>query len=186
MTGRYITARFSLRKGIKSEWEAEDPVLNEGEPGFETDTKRLKLGDGVTNWTNLNYYQIGDSESTGTFIHDGSVLPAHINSVSSAIDYLGSRYKLLNEHGHDEFNNGVTGDPSLYMFTVTSSSGGAASHSKGADGTATDGETVQVNASAFPGYEFDYWEGPVVDANSASTDLVVDGNHFIRANFKLV
>lgn len=34
----------------------ENPVLRVGEPGFETDTGKLKIGDGLTHWRELDYF----------------------------------------------------------------------------------------------------------------------------------
>ncbi len=45
------------RRGTAAEWTTADPILLEGEPGFETDTGKLKVGDGSTAWTSLDYYQ---------------------------------------------------------------------------------------------------------------------------------
>lgn len=47
---------IQFRKGTAAEWTSADPVLASGEPGFETDTYQFKIGDGVTTWTNLDYY----------------------------------------------------------------------------------------------------------------------------------
>lgn len=43
------------RKGAASEWTAANPVLAEAEFGFETDTKKMKMGDGVSDWATLDY-----------------------------------------------------------------------------------------------------------------------------------
>lgn len=48
--------RFELRRGPAAEWTAENPVLSAGEPGFENDTGKLKIGDGVQVWTSLPYF----------------------------------------------------------------------------------------------------------------------------------
>jgi hypothetical protein len=48
--------QFKLRRGTSGAWMAADPVLLEGEPGVETDTDRLKVGDGVRRWSELPYY----------------------------------------------------------------------------------------------------------------------------------
>jgi hypothetical protein len=37
-------------------WTARNPVLAPGEPGFEINTGRLKIGDGFTNWVDLDYF----------------------------------------------------------------------------------------------------------------------------------
>ena len=50
-----IKTTFKLRRGKKEAWERNNPVLAYGEPGFEFDTNRLKIGDGVTAWVNLPY-----------------------------------------------------------------------------------------------------------------------------------
>lgn len=38
------------------EWTALNPVLMQGEIGYESDTGKFKIGDGTTNWQNLKYY----------------------------------------------------------------------------------------------------------------------------------
>jgi hypothetical protein len=50
-----------IRRGTKSQWVSANPILANGEMGFEIDTGRLKIGDGSLRWNNLNY--IGTSEN---------------------------------------------------------------------------------------------------------------------------
>lgn len=38
-----------------TEWSASNPILADGEPGFERNTQRMKVGDGVTRWNDLAY-----------------------------------------------------------------------------------------------------------------------------------
>lgn len=45
-----------LRRGTALEWTEINPVLSEGEPGFEKDTGKLKLGDGISQWADLDYF----------------------------------------------------------------------------------------------------------------------------------
>ena len=51
---------FQLRRGMAEVWERNNPVLAKGEPGFVLDQNRLKIGDGVTPWLELDY--IGETE----------------------------------------------------------------------------------------------------------------------------
>lgn len=60
-------AQIEIRSGTAANWTSENPVLAAGEPGFETDTGLMKVGDGVTNWNDLTY---------NTSIRYGSSLPA--------------------------------------------------------------------------------------------------------------
>jgi hypothetical protein len=48
-----IIAKFQVRRGTAAQWAAANPVLLSGEPGYETDTKILRIGDGVTAFTAL-------------------------------------------------------------------------------------------------------------------------------------
>ena len=52
---RIIRATILLRRGYAATWAAHNPVLAYGEPGFEKDTNRLKVGDGETEWNLLPY-----------------------------------------------------------------------------------------------------------------------------------
>lgn len=46
---------IKMRRGTANAWVSADPTLASGEFGLETDTRRLKIGDGSTEWTSLAY-----------------------------------------------------------------------------------------------------------------------------------
>lgn len=50
-----IKSMVILSAATQTVWEADDPVLPVGYPGWETDTKKMKIGDGVTAWSALGY-----------------------------------------------------------------------------------------------------------------------------------
>ena len=50
-----IHTRFQQRRGTVARWAAVNPILQEGEIGLELDTRRIKFGDGVTAWNDLEY-----------------------------------------------------------------------------------------------------------------------------------
>jgi hypothetical protein len=50
-----MAVRIQLRRGLSSQWASVNPVLAEGELAVETDTRRYKVGDGVTVWNSLEY-----------------------------------------------------------------------------------------------------------------------------------
>lgn len=56
MATKVIKTTFQLRRGLKDIWKENNPVLAYGEPGFEKDTYRLKIGDGTTTWNSLEYF----------------------------------------------------------------------------------------------------------------------------------
>ena len=61
-----MATRMQQRRGTAAQWISTNagagPVLNAGEIGWESDTNRFKIGDGVNNWANLDYF--ADSNST--------------------------------------------------------------------------------------------------------------------------
>lgn len=50
-----MARKLQLRRGTAAQWTAANPVLAQGEPGFEYDTGKLKYGDGATAWNSLTY-----------------------------------------------------------------------------------------------------------------------------------
>lgn len=48
-------ATIKLRRDTAEDWTIANPVLSEGEPGLETDTRLIKYGDGTTPWNELEY-----------------------------------------------------------------------------------------------------------------------------------
>ena len=44
-----------MRRGTSSEWNDADPILNEGELGYNSTLGQLKVGDGSTIWSELTY-----------------------------------------------------------------------------------------------------------------------------------
>ena len=52
---RELRALIQFRRGTAQEWIQKDPILDSGEPGFETDTGLYKIGDGIRHWSELQY-----------------------------------------------------------------------------------------------------------------------------------
>jgi hypothetical protein len=49
------SVKFQLRRATSSNWTVVNPILKAGEPGFESDSYKLKIGDGVNTWATLPY-----------------------------------------------------------------------------------------------------------------------------------
>ena len=50
-----VKSAFILRRDTAANWNTKNPILREGEEGYETDTGKRKVGDGTTEWNNLKY-----------------------------------------------------------------------------------------------------------------------------------
>lgn len=56
---------FKLRRDESADWTTRNPILRDGEPGFEKDTLRLKIGDGLTPWNSLPYLPSSTGDEDG-------------------------------------------------------------------------------------------------------------------------
>lgn len=64
-----------LKRGESSSWTSGNPVLQAGQPGYEIDNHRLKIGDGISNWNELDYisspWDGGIINNSATIVADG-------------------------------------------------------------------------------------------------------------------
>ncbi len=102
--------RVQIRRGTASEWTASNPILLDGELAIEKDTRKFKIGDGVTNWNELLY-------ATQLHNHDGiyntkaeiaNLLNKKVDKITgkslSANDYTDAE-KLKNQENADNINS---------------------------------------------------------------------------------
>lgn len=75
-----MTTTIQLKRGISTDWTTNNPVLAAGEVGIETDTNKIKIGNGSTAWTSLEYF----SGNSGSGVSDYDLLSnqPQINSVT--------------------------------------------------------------------------------------------------------
>ena len=74
MTTQTISIRIVVRRDTAANWATVNPVLLDGEWGFERDTRKIKLGDGATAWNGLAYYSTGSG--SGNAILSGVGAPS--------------------------------------------------------------------------------------------------------------
>jgi hypothetical protein len=94
-----MATRMQQRRGTAAQWvstnNGDGPVLNAGEIGFESDTNKFKIGDGVNHWVDLNYFV------------DGAELSNIIDGAPAALDTLNEIAAALND------------DPSFFSTIAT-------------------------------------------------------------------
>jgi hypothetical protein len=56
------TGRFRMLRGTAAQFSSLNPVLQAGEPGYTTDTRVLKIGDGTTAWNSLSTITAGTTD----------------------------------------------------------------------------------------------------------------------------
>jgi hypothetical protein len=85
---------IQIKKGLAAALSATNPIVASGEPVFETDTLKLKIGDGVTAYNSLGLVSpIRSYTTTSTFPASGIANTYYIASDSSKIyQWTGSQY----------------------------------------------------------------------------------------------
>jgi hypothetical protein len=78
-----MATRMQQRRGTESQWGTANPILAAGEIGFEIDTNKFKIGDGINHWDDLDYFT---SSSELLAIVDGAPeLLDTLNEIAAAI-----------------------------------------------------------------------------------------------------
>lgn len=97
---------IKIRRGTAAEWTASEPqpdgeVLRLGEPGYEKDTGKLKIGDGITGWNNLSYFGNG-----------AIVDPEDIQDIIGASGFLvaGSGISIIYDDNNDNITISTSGN----------------------------------------------------------------------------
>jgi len=107
-----MTAVIQVKRGTAAAWTSANTVLAAGEIGFETDTKKFKVGDGSTAWTSLGYAgmtasstdtltnkTISGSSNTLSNIGNGSLTNSSITINGSPVS-LGGTVTVTGESFH--------------------------------------------------------------------------------------
>ena len=61
-----LKARIQLKKDTSEAWRINNPVLLDGEAGYESDTNLMKVGDGIHRWLELEYTNSGATAIAST------------------------------------------------------------------------------------------------------------------------
>jgi hypothetical protein len=80
-----VVTQIQVRRGTAAQWVSANPVLAAGEFGFETDTNKLKCGNGATAWNSLAYIT-SDGDITGVTAGTGITGGGTSGTVTVAID----------------------------------------------------------------------------------------------------
>ena len=91
-----MAVQILFRRGTSAEWTSANPTLGSGEPGIETNTGKIKVGDGTTLWNALPYaaglesLRLQDlSDVAGTSPSTGQVLKWNGSAWAPAADATG-------------------------------------------------------------------------------------------------
>lgn len=95
-----VVTQIQIRRGTAAQWTSANPTLAAGEWGFETDTKKGKIGDGTTAWNSLAYILgVGDIEgvTAGTGLTGGGTSGTVSLAIDSTVATLTGSQTLTNK-----------------------------------------------------------------------------------------
>lgn len=79
--------KIQLKRATSNRWQQLNPVLSNGEPGFEKDTFKLKIGNGTLSWNDLPYVAGGFGGDNGPLRYTlGSNFLLNCGNVSSNLE----------------------------------------------------------------------------------------------------
>ena len=107
-----MATKIQIRRDTAANWSAANPILSSGEPALETDTNKIKYGDGITTWEHLQY--VGDA-----FTFSGAAeKPVGMREVSGiksfTFETYGHRWTYFNAYNSLNGSSTITVDASVY------------------------------------------------------------------------
>lgn len=152
-----MAVQILLRRGLASEWAIANPTLAAGEPAVETDTGKIKVGDGTTLWNALPYaaglesLRLQDlSDVTSSTPSTGQVLKWNGSAWAPAADAIGS-----GEDGNTTYTVSAETAPGGASLTLTGSDTSTDSVKLAAGSNVTvvrtDADTITISATGGEG-----------------------------------
>jgi hypothetical protein len=112
-----LDTKIQIRKDNASRWESINPILSLGEMGFDSTNNVLKIGNGETNWVNL------EPVNTQALISQITSLNTLITNLESEVDTNTIQINSLNTQVSNHTNQITTLNESV---NITSIVGGTA------------------------------------------------------------
>lgn len=110
MAEREFQTIIQLANDTSSNWQTKNTVLLKGEVGIEIDTRKFKIGDGVTNWNSLLYANITDLSNYYTKTDINNFLGSFYTSedidhlLEDKVDKVEGKQLSTNDYTNDDKN----------------------------------------------------------------------------------
>lgn len=118
--------RILFRRDTSTNWASNNPVLAQGEPGLETDTGLLKMGNGTLPWLSLPYYgvtgpngQLGPTGPVGPAGGPGPTGTTGPMPTDYATTGSNNFYGTQTVHGSIKVEDGLIMNPNEFGGTAT-------------------------------------------------------------------
>jgi len=110
-----MATKIQLRRDTAVSWSSSNPILSQGEPGYDLTEKKLKIGDGITSWDNLSYIEGTGASGDQTLTLTGDTLSISGGNSVDLSKYVDSTFS-------GSYND-LTDKPNLFDGQYSSLSG---------------------------------------------------------------
>jgi hypothetical protein len=100
-----VVTQIQVRRGTAAQWTSANPTLASGEWGYETDTGKVKIGNGSTAWNSASYIGAGDVTLTGTQTLTNKTLTAPIITLATSAQTASYTLVLTDQSDLVEMSN---------------------------------------------------------------------------------
>ena len=100
------------RRGTEEEWRRVNPIIEEAVIVYSTDVKKIKIGDGVSRWTDLEYQASDSSVVEGKTRYDFPSIG------KTGVLYKASQEKKIYQWNSADRKYETIGDPDLSNIKV--------------------------------------------------------------------
>lgn len=83
MAEKTLNVQILTRNDTAANWSSANPVLGKAEAAYETDTRKLKFGDGVTAYNDLPYF--GGEATSGVYTVEVDANEDHMTAITEAV-----------------------------------------------------------------------------------------------------
>ena len=122
-----MAAIIQFKRGLAASWTSVNPTLAVGECGFESDTKKLKIGTGSTAWNSLTYFA-------------GDISGSNLNDLGDVTITSATNGDFLRWNGSAWINDAInlaTDTIGNYIVDLTQGTGVTVTHTPGEGSNAT-------------------------------------------------
>ena len=163
-----MAAIIQFKRGLAASWTSVNPTLAVGECGFESDTRKLKIGTGSTAWTSLPYFS-------------GDISGSNLNDLGDVTITSATNGDFLRWNGSAWINDAInlaTDTIGNYIVDLTQGTGVTVTHTPGEGSNATIAIGQSIGTSDSPTFAGLTINGPSVvfegaTANDFETTLTV-------------
>ena len=163
-----MAAIIQFKRGLAASWTSVNPTLAVGECGFESDTKKLKIGTGSTAWNSLTYFA-------------GDISGSNLNDLGDVTITSATNGDFLRWNGSAWINDAInlaTDTIGNYIVDLTQGTGVTVTHTPGEGSNATIAIGQSIGTSDSPAFAGLTINGPSVvfegaTANDFETTLTV-------------